>query len=63
MKTQLEMVCVSDPEREGSTDQRVSLKSPVTSRAPLCIFSLEKPFCTAGISETTMAVSIRNKKK
>lgn len=62
MKTHLEMVCVSDLEREGSTDQRVSLKSPVTSRASLCIFSLEKPFCTEGIAETTMAVSIKNKK-
>lgn len=61
MKAHLEMVCVSELEREGSTDQRVWLKSPVTSRASLCIFSLDEPFSTERLSDTTMAISIKNK--
>lgn len=58
----LEMVCVSDLKREGSTDQRICLKSPVTSRASHGIFSSDEPFCTEGISDNTMAVSIKHKK-
>lgn len=58
----LEMVCVSDLKREGSTDQRVCLKSPVTSRASHGIFSSDDPFCSEGISDTTMAVSVKHKK-
>jgi len=41
-RQRFERICVPDLGREGSIDQRVLLKSSVTSRASRCIFSSNK---------------------